>query len=126
MKVLIAMLSLMTLLSAYPAWAERPHEGPPGGRLLDRLIDPCRAKCFDKVRTCRDGAEANALGEIQNDCSTLVQAAQSACATDHTSQGCQAAKYTLRSCAQPDLTKFRLALYTDNAIIYKGLGFVKP
>jgi hypothetical protein len=113
MKGFIAMLSLMILLSAYPALAE-PHGGPPGGRLLDRLVEPCHAKCFDQVRSCRDAAEASTLNDLQsptNACATQIAVAQSACATDHASQGCQAAKSALRSCAQNDLSKLRVALY---------------
>jgi len=111
MKAFIAMLSLMTLLSAYPARAEWSHGRPPEGRLLERLAEPCRASCFDKVRTCRDGAEASTLQAIPTHCSSQITAAQTACATDHTSQTCQDAKRTLRSCAQTDLMNLRMALY---------------
>jgi hypothetical protein len=112
MKAFIAMLSLVTLLSAYPALADPPFGGrQPGGRLLEKLLDPCRASCFDQMRSCRDGAEGSTLGALQQDCSTPIATAKSACATDHTSQGCQAAKSALRSCAQTDLKQLRVALY---------------
>jgi len=114
MKGFIAMLSLMILLSAYPALAEPPFGGrQPGGRLLEKLIDSCRTNCFDQVRNCRDAAEAKTLSDLQNGpCSPQITAAKTACATDHTSQGCQAAKSALRSCAHTDLTQLRSALYT--------------
>ena len=115
MKAFIAMLSLVILLSAYPAFAEWPHGGPgfqgpraEGGRLLERLIDPtsaaCRTSCFDTARTCRDAAETTLLTSVsQNDCQKQTQDAQSACAMDRTSQACQTARSALHSCAQHDL-----------------------
>ena len=118
MKGFIAMLSLMILLSAYPAWAEWSHGRPPEGRLLEQLIYPCRARCFDQMRTCRDGAEASALATIQSSCNSgdsgqntsPLQAAQIACKSDHTSQPCQAARSALHSCAQHDLMTLRTTL----------------
>jgi hypothetical protein len=121
MKAFIAMLSLATLLSAYPALAAPPFgERQPGGRLLEKLIDPCRTSCFDQVRSCRDVAQASALDTIQKSCgsgdsgqnTSPLQAAQIACKSDHTSQACQAARSALRSCAQSALTQLRSALYT--------------
>ena len=119
MKAFIAMLSLVILLSAYPAWAEWSHGRPPEGRLLEQLIYPCRARCFDQMRTCRDGAEASALATIQSSCNSgdsgqnpsPLQAAQIACKSDHTSQACQTARSALRSCAQSALTTLRSDLY---------------
>jgi hypothetical protein len=122
MKAFIAMLSLMTLLFAYPALAELPHEGlgfrgpgSEGGRLLERLIDPtgtaCRTSCFEAARNCRDTAEATLLTSVgQNDCQKQTQNAQSACAVDRTSQPCQDARSALRSCAQHDLMTLRTTL----------------
>src|SRR5215475_7250668 len=119
MKVLIAMLSLVILLSAYPALAEWPHgepgfrgPRPEGGRLLERLIDSCRARCFDQARTCRDAAETTMLTSVQGSCPGQIQAAQIACKPDHTSPGCQDAKSTLRSCAQPAMKTLRSDLYS--------------
>ena len=90
MQVLIAILSLLTFLFAYPALAQRSPEeagfpgggsgGPPAGRLLERLIAPCRTACFDTVRICHDTAEADALASAQSACATEIQTAQSACA----------------------------------------------
>jgi len=97
MKGLIAMLSLVTLLSAYPALAERPHGGPPPGGLLERLIDVA--------------AEDSASGDVQNYCSPQIQAAQSACVPNHhASQPCQGARRDLHTCAQPYLTQLRSAV----------------
>ena len=121
MKVLIVMLSLVTLLSAHPALAERPHGGPgfpgpgpggpPAGRLLERLIDKCRPACFDAARDCRDKAEADALVSVPSHCtSSEIPTAQSACATNRASQACQDAMRALRTCAQPSLTSLRSAV----------------
>jgi len=121
MKVLIAMLSLVVLLSAYPALAEWPGgpgfrgPGSEGGRLLERLIDPtkaaCRASCFDTAHTCRDDAETAMLTSVQSQssCSGEIQMAQSKCKADHTSQDCQTARSALFSCAQPAMKTLQLA-----------------
>ena len=120
MNVLIAILCLVTLLSAHPALAERPHGGPgfpgpgpggpPAGRLLERLIDPCRPACFDTARNCHDTAEAEALTSAQSSCASEIQTAQSACATNRAAQACRTAVSALRTCAQPSLTSFRSAV----------------
>jgi len=90
MKVLIAILSLLTFLAAHPVLAQWSPGGPgfpdggpgrpPAGRLLERLIAPCRTACFDTVRICHDTAEADALASAQSACATEIQTAQSACA----------------------------------------------
>ena len=115
MQVLIAILSLLIFLSAQPALAQRPPGGPPVGRLLEQLIDPCRTTCFDTVRTCHDTAEAEALASAQSTCATEIQTAQRACATtNRPSQACQDAVSALRTCAQSPLTAFRSAVNACN------------
>ncbi len=120
MKVLIAMLSLVTLLDAYPALAQWSHGGPsfagpgpggpPAGRLLERLIDPCRAACFDAAHGCRDSADADTLNDVQPKCQSQISTAKSVCATNHVSHDCQEAKGALYICAQPSLTALRSAV----------------
>src|SRR5262245_206913 len=117
MKVLVVVLGLMTLLAAHPALAQRPHGGPgflgpgpggpPAGRLLERLIDPCRPACFDTARNCHETAEANAMASVQSPCAAQIQVAQGVCTTSRTSPDCQNAVRALRTCAQPYLTSLR-------------------
>jgi len=120
MKALLAMLSLVTLLAAHTALAERPHGGPgfagprpgapPIGGLLERLIDPCRTACLDTVRNCHDTADTEALTCIQDACATEVQTAQSACADNRPSQACRNAVSALRACSQSCLPSLRSAV----------------
>jgi len=123
MKALIPMLSLVILLSAYPALAQWSHggqglrgPGAEGGRLLEQLTDPtratCRAGCVDAARICRDSADNIFLTSVNSSsrCQTQIQQAQGMCATDRTSPDCQTARSALRNCAQSDLMNLRTAL----------------
>jgi hypothetical protein len=121
MKVLITMLSLVILLSAYPAlaeWSRGGLRGPgaEGGRLLEQLTNPngatCHAGCGDTARTCRENADNTFLTSVNSPtrCQTQIQQAQQTCAMDRTSPDCQTARSALRSCAQPDLLTLRTNL----------------
>jgi len=117
-------LSLLLLSVAFPAGARGPARGgfgPPGfrgpgpvdgftGRVLEQLISPCRANCFDTTRACHDMAETAALGCAQEPCATEIATAQSACATAPPSQACRVAVRALRSCSEACLDTFRDAV----------------
>ena len=83
-----------------------PEDGPgfrgprPGG-LLQQLVFPCRAGCFDTARTCHEAAESAAVDCGQQTCDAPIQAARAACQTDVTSDACATARTALASCLSP-------------------------
>ena len=117
----VATLSLLMLGLAVPTRAREPSRGgfgPPGfagprpaggfaGRVLERLVSPCRAGCLETMRTCHDTAETDVLSCAQEACATEIETAQSACATDRTSQACRVAVNALRSRGDACLETFQ-------------------
>lgn len=66
--------------------------GPPGGRpgghpgmLIERLVFPCQADCFEAGRPCIDAAESTAETCAAGSCATEITTAQTACQADRTS-----------------------------------------
>ncbi len=81
------------------------HGGPdgasgPGGRLVERLVFPCRSGCFDTSRTCFQTAGSTATTCTTSRCESQIGAARTACAPGRTS-ACESAIGTLETCAQP-------------------------
>jgi len=81
----------------------RGHHGPMGpdnaDRILERVVHPCHATCFDESRTCSEAVNSTASTCITSACSGDVGTAQTACKSGKTS-ACQNAMGTLRTCAQ--------------------------
>ena len=81
----------------------RGHHGPMGpdnaDRILERVVHPCHATCFDESRTCSEAVNSTASSCVTNSCSGDVSTAQTACKSGKTS-ACQNAMGTLRTCAQ--------------------------
>ena len=79
--------------------------GPNGsrhfGRLVDRLIYPCRNDCVEAERSCTEAAESNALTCAAQTCDAEIQTARTDCTTDRTSQACQDDVSALATCVQP-------------------------
>ena len=123
---IVATLALLILSLAVPAGARRPSRGGPGpqgfagpgpegrfaGGVLERLISPCRTSCLDTMRTCHNAAETTTLTCVQTTCPTEIEAAQSACDTDRTSQACQDAVSALRTCSDACLETFHSTVTT--------------
>ena len=84
---------------------ERGHHGTMGrrpdgtDRILERVVHPCHAGCFDESRTCTEAATSTASTCVANSCGGDVTAAQAACKSGKTST-CQNAMGALRTCAQ--------------------------
>jgi len=94
-------LGLATVASAHGM----KHDGGPHGRfhhgpdrLVERLVFPCRAGCFDTSRACFQTAASTAESCARSSCGSEITAAQNACKAGRTS-GCQSAVAALRSCA---------------------------
>jgi hypothetical protein len=108
-------VAVLALGLAASAWAhgfrggpfERGGEpgprGPRGGGVLQLLIFPCRAGCFDAARTCGEPAESAAVTCAEESCGSEIQAARTACQADPRSEDCRNARAALLECAQPCL-----------------------
>ncbi len=87
-----------------------PHGGGfPDGGVLQQLIHPCGATCFEDARTCRETARTTALTCVQNACAAQVSAARGACTPNSTFKACQTATGNLHTCAASCLDAFRSA-----------------
>ena len=93
----------------FPGEAGFGH-GPRGGGLVIRLIFPCKGDCFDAARTCFEAAETDALACAQSTCDAEITAAQSACASDLSTDDCRTARTALVTCLEPCLDAKRTAL----------------
>ena len=107
----IAIMGILSLgmTSAAWGWFGHEHANHPGGpfgpqagadRVIQRLVHPCRAGCFDTSRTCVKAGASTVPGCVSSKCASEVTAAQVACKSGETS-GCRDAMNTLRICAQP-------------------------
>lgn len=119
-KAMVELVAALALTLAVPAWAHGPshgtfgeaHAAPRAPGLLTQLIFPCQAACINSARDCDDTADAAALTCISGACATEVDTAQTACATDRTSQACQDAISALQTCSASCLTTRQSALTT--------------
>jgi hypothetical protein len=119
-KAIVVVATFVVGVTAF-AWAHGPggrgfRGGPGGGRgpraglLIEQLVFPCRADCFDADRTCGETAEAAAETCVAGSCATEITAAQTACRADRTSSDCQTAVTALKTCAQTCLDTRATAL----------------
>jgi hypothetical protein len=76
------------------------RHGGCGGGVVQRLVFPCRAGCFDAAKSCFETAKTTALSCVSGSCGTQVTAAQTACQADRRSTGCETALDALKTCAQ--------------------------
>jgi len=107
---IIGILGISCLGTSGVAWGwfghEHGHQGGPFGpqagaeRVIERLVHPCRAGCFDTSRTCFKSGVSNVPTCVTGKCASEVTAAQVACKSGETS-GCREAMNTLRICSQP-------------------------
>jgi hypothetical protein len=79
-----------------------PH-GPEFGGLVQRLIFPCKADCFEAGRPCVEAAESDAVACGEETCDTEIQSARTACATDPAADACGTARSALLTCLVPCL-----------------------
>jgi len=103
--VIIFALSLATVAwgHGYGRGGSHGPGGPFGGhaenRLLERLIFPCRAGCFDASRTCFGTVSSTAETCATGSCASEITAAQTACKPGQTS-ACRTAVATLQTCTK--------------------------
>ena len=103
LAVLGLSLTAMAWGHGFPGRGFHGLAGRPGGHsgmLLERLVFPCQADCFDAGRTCVEAAETAAETCAGASCATEITTAQAACQTDRTSSDCQTAVTALHTCAQ--------------------------
>jgi hypothetical protein len=102
--MIVAVMSLTTAAWGYGFGPGGPHgggghwDGHPGDRLLERLVFPCRAGCFDASRTCFGNVASTAETCVAGSCPSEITAAQTACKPGRTS-ACRTTMDTLRTCA---------------------------
>jgi hypothetical protein len=110
---MIGVLGIVTLLAAQTAMAQPPSfRGRSGGAttLLNELIYPCQAACFNTDSSCTAAAQTAALSAIGSACTSDVTAAQTACDTTPFSSACRSAVSALGACAKTDLQTYNMAL----------------
>jgi len=112
-STVVSTLAILFLGLAVSAWGHGFHRGPfrhtggaglrdlHSGGLLQRLIFPCSAGCFDADRTCDDTAKSAAVTCAEQTCDASIQAARTACQAAPTSEDCQTARTALLQCIQP-------------------------
>jgi hypothetical protein len=124
MKI-VGVLGIVALFVAQTAMAQPSAiRGPrPGGgsALLNDLIFPCQATCFNNESTCSATAQSTALTAIQGACSSDITAAQTACDTTSYSSACRTAVGTLATCAKSELQTYRSAVGTCNQTLHTCL-----
>ena len=109
-QLLVALVALFMLSLGFSeaVWARGERGGAerrgfPGG-VLQQLIFPCQTECRDSARDCAEDAENEGVTCLQSACATQIQAAQTACATDRTSQTCKDTVIALRTCGDSCLS----------------------
>lgn len=75
------------------------HQGC-SGRLVQRLVFPCRAQCADTAKSCVGNTKGTAVTCVADACTNEIAAAKSACQANSDTPGCDAAIGTLKTCAQ--------------------------
>ncbi len=115
---MIGVLGIVTLLAAQTAMAQPPSfRGEPGGgaALLNELIYPCQALCFNTDSSCTAAAQTAALNAIGSSCSGDVTTAQTECDTTPFSSACRNAVSALGACAKTDVQTYYSAVGTCNS-----------
>src|SRR5262245_57238536 len=108
--VAVVVLGLSAAAWGHGFWHERhglggdaePDGGHGGcsGRLIKRLVFPCRAQCVDTVKSCVGTTKNTAVTCVSAACTNEIAAAQSACQANPDTTGCDTALETLKTCAQ--------------------------
>src|SRR5689334_5316813 len=97
--IVVATVLALGVASAALGFEHHKGDGPDGefghgNRLVQRLIFPCRAGCFDTSRTCFQTAASAAESCATSQCGSQITAARTACTPGQTS-ACETAVTTL-------------------------------